>query len=182
MRHPLANIEPSLLGSLTIRLAALTIFATTLMMLVDVPLQGEASPNGIISFELAGTPTQALRILLEWKSRNALGSANLSLIVDFVYLIIYGLFFSALALWAGMRLGERNWSIRAAWAATTAAAFDVLENGVLLYELNRFTSPAPYPQLAAAFAVIKFTLLALSAVYGLVGGALVFVRRQRRPL
>jgi hypothetical protein len=182
MRHPLAQIEPGFLGSLTIRLGALVIFATALMIFVDVPLEGEASPNGIVSFELAGTPQQALRILLEWRSRDALGYARLSLIVDFVYLVIYGLFFSALALWAGARLGEKKWSIRAAWAATTAAAFDVLENSALLYELNRLTSPAPYPQLAASFALAKFALLLFSAAYGLVGAITVFVRRQRRPL
>lgn len=182
MRHPLAKIEPRLLGSLTIRLGALLVFATALMMFVDVPLQGESSPHGIVSFELAGTPHQALRILLEWKSRDALGVARLSLIVDFIYLIIYSLFFAALALWVGTKLGDEKWSIRAAWAASIAAAFDVLENGVLLVELNRFTSPAPYPQLAASFALAKFALLLLSAAYGVVGGISAFVRRQRRPL
>jgi hypothetical protein len=180
--HPLAKVEPPLLGSLTIRFGALLVFATALMMFVDVPLEGESSPHGIVSFELAGTPQQALRILLEWRSRNALGYARLSLIVDFIYLSIYALFFSALALWVGTRLGDGKWSVRAAWSATLAAAFDVLENGVLLYELNRFTSPSPYPQVAASFALTKFALLLLSATYGLGGSARVLARRQRRPL
>lgn len=182
MKHPLAQIEPTLLGSLTIRFGALLVFSTALMMFVDVPLQGNASPNGIVSFELAGTPHQALRILLEWRSRDALGYARLSLIVDFIYLLIYALFFSSLALWAGKRLGDGKWSARAAWAATLAAVFDILENGVLLYELNRFTSPSPYPQVAASFALTKFVLLAASAAYGLGGSIGVFARRQRRPL
>ena len=104
MNHPLAQIEPTLLGSLTIRFGALLLFSTALMMFVNVPLQGDASPNGIVSFELAGTPYQALRILLEWKIRDALGYARLSLIVDFIYLLIYALFFSSLALWVGKRL------------------------------------------------------------------------------
>lgn len=182
MRHPFARLEPRLLGALTLRLGALLVFATALMMFVDVPLQGDASPRGIVSFELAGTPHQALRILLEWKSRDALGSARLSLLVDFLYLLIYAAFFSALATWVGIRLGETRWSVRAAWAATTAAILDVFENGVLLYELHRITTPTPYPQIAAALAVAKFGLVALSAAYGAVGSALVFVRRQRRPL
>jgi hypothetical protein len=182
VQHPLAKVEPRLLGSLTLRLGGLLVFATALMIFVDVPLQGEASPNGIVSFELAGTPHQALRILLEWKSRDALGYARLSLIVDFVYLLIYSLFFASLALWVGARLGESRWSMRAAWAAAMAALFDVLENGVLLYELTRFTSPAPYPQLGAAFALVKFALLLFSAAYGLIGSVAVFAKRQRRPL
>lgn len=181
MEHPLARIEPSLLGSLTIRLGALLVFATALMLFVDVPLQGGSSPHGIISFELAGTPHQALRILLEWKSRDVLGHARLSLIVDFAYLLVYSLFFASLACWVGARLGERKWSARAAWAATTAAVCDLLENGVLLYELNRLTSPAPFPQLGAFFALAKLGLVLLSAGYGLVGSVVVFWR-QRRPL
>lgn len=157
------------------------VFATALMLFVDVPLQGGSSPHGIISFELAGTPHQALRILLEWKSRDVLGHARLSLIVDFAYLLVYSLFFASLASWVGARLGERKWSARAAWAATTAAICDLLENGVLLYELNRFTSPTPFPQLGAFFALAKLGLLLLSAGYGLVGSVVVFWR-QRRPL
>ncbi len=147
------------------------------MAFVDVPLQGEAAPWGIVSFELAGTPQQALAILLEWKSKSALGHAKLSLIIDFVYLLIYGGFFSMLAILVGNRLGEETWSVRAAWAATFAAGFDVLENGVLLFEVARVTSPAPYPQLALTFAGAKFGLLAASALYAMVGGALLMRRR-----
>ena len=169
-KHPLGALEPRFLGLLTIRLGALFVFASALMMLVDVPLEGEASPFGIVSFELAGVPQQALRILLEWKSRDALGHARLSLLVDFVYLLIYGLFFACLATWVGARLNESKWSARAAWAATVAAVFDMLENAVLLYELARFTTPSPYPQVAASFALAKFGLLLFSAAYGLVGG------------
>ena len=175
--HPLQSIQPGLLGSLTIRLGGLLVFATALMIFVDIPLQGEASPHGIVSFELAGTPQRALRMLLEWKSRNALGYAKLSLIVDFVYLTIYGLFFASLAVWVGHRLDERVWSARAAWAAFCAAAFDVLENGVLLYQLNRFTSASPFPQLAVSFAAVKFALLICSAFYGLIGGIVIWRRR-----
>lgn len=139
-------------------------------MFVDVPLQGESSPWGILSFELAGTPLRALRILLEWKSRSALGYAKLSLAIDFVYLCIYALFFSSLALWLGERRGDRKWSTRAAWAATGAGAFDVLENVILLYEVSRITSAAPLPQLAASFAAVKLALLGLAACYAIIGG------------
>jgi hypothetical protein len=70
-----------------------------------------------------------------------------------------------------------RWSARAAWAATVAAGFDVLENGVLLYEVLRFASPSPFPQLAMAFAAAKFALLIFSALYGVVGGITVWRRR-----
>jgi hypothetical protein len=115
--------------------------------------------------------------LLEWKSKSALGHAKLSLIIDFVYLLIYGGFFSMLAISVGNRLREETWSVRAAWAATLAAGFDVLENGVLLFEVARVTSPAPYPQLALTFAGAKFGLLGVSALYAVVGGVMVMRRR-----
>ncbi len=182
MAHPLQSIQPGLLGALTLRLFVLLVFSTALILFVDVPLRGESSPFGIVSFELAGTPQQALRIMLEWKSRGALGYAKLLQIVDFVYLLIYGLFFSGLAVWVGRGLDEAVWSTRAAWAAGLAAGFDVLENVVLLYELLRFTSPAPYPQLAASFAALKFALLLFSACYGVAGIAVLLWRRYRRPL
>jgi len=153
------------------------VFASALIMFLDVPLRGESAPWGIVSFELAGTPQRALRILLEWKSMGALGYAKLIQVADFVYLIIYAMFFASLALWIGFRLGETVWSTRAAWAATCAAAFDVLENVVLLYEVIRFTSPAPFPQLAAAFAAMKFALLIFAATYAVIGGIALLRRR-----
>lgn len=182
MPHPLGTIEPGLLRSLTIRLGVLLVFTTALMMLVGLPLQGESSPWGIVSLQLAGTPYRALRILLEWKSQNVLGYAKLSLIVDFVYLVIYGLFFASLALWVGARLGDKTWSSRAAWAATYASALDALENAVQLYEVARFNSSSPLPQLAASFAAAKFALLIFSASYGVAGGIAALWRHQRRPL
>jgi hypothetical protein len=53
----------------------------------------------------------------------------------------------------------------------------VLENVVLLYEVVRFTSPSPFPQLAASFAGVKFTLLIFSASYAVIGGIAVLLRR-----
>ena len=106
-----------------------------------------------------------------------MGHAKLSLIVDFVYLLIYGAFFSMLAIWVGKRLDVQVSGTRAAWAATLAAGFDVLENGVLLFEVARFSSPAPYPQLALAFAGVKFALIGASMLYSLVGGARMLRRR-----
>lgn len=177
MSHPLWSLEPRFLGALTLRFGALLVFSTALMAFVDVPLQGDAAPWGIVSFELAGTPQRALAILLEWRSKSALGHAKLSLIIDFVYLLVYGVFFSMLAIWVGKRLDEETWSTRAAWAATLAAGFDVLENGVLLFEVVRFSSPAPYPQVALTFAGAKFVLLGVSVLYGVVGGARAVRRR-----
>ena len=177
MSHPLWSLEPRFLGALTLRFGALLVFSTALMVFVDLPLRGEAAPWGIVSFEVAGTPHRALAILLEWKSKSALGHAKLSLIIDFVYLLIYGLFFSMLAIWVAKRLDEQSWGARAAWAATLAAGFDILENGVLLFEVARVTSSAPYPQLALAFAGAKFALLGLSVLYSIVGVTRLMGRR-----
>ena len=165
------------MGALTLRLGVLLVFSTALMAFVDVPLQGEAAPWGIVSFELAGTPYRALAILVEWQSKGALGHARLSLLIDFVYLLVYAGFFAMLAVWLGSRLGERRWSNRMAWAASAAGIFDVLENGVLLYEVIAFDSPAPLPQLALSFATVKFALLAVVVAY--IAVAVVALIRRR---
>ncbi|MEM7435263.1 MAG: hypothetical protein AAF436_08945 [Myxococcota bacterium] len=162
----LASLSPALLRAVTIRFGMLFVFCTALIALLDVPLRGEFAPWGIVSFELARTPMRALSILLQWQSDSALGHATLILVVDFVYLVVYGGFLGTLALWLGALLGDQTWSARAAWAAVGAAGCDVLENAMLLVEVVRVDSPSPYPEAAFSFAVIKFAL---------VGGAIAYV-------
>lgn len=166
IRH-LSSLSTPLLGALTLRLAILFVFGTALMAFVDVPLQGPHSPYGIVSFELAGSPNRALAILVQWQTHDALGHAKLSLVVDYLYMLIYGGFFVMLSLWFGARRDEHVWRFRAAWAAVGAVAFDLLETSVLFLEVSRFASPAPYPQLAAAFATAKFALLIVPIGYAL---------------
>jgi hypothetical protein len=180
--HPLCTLKAKPLGVVAVRLGILLVFTSALMRLLDVPLQGEAAPLGIVSFELAGTPYRALAILLEWDAKEALGHARLSLIVDFAYLLVYGLFFATLAAWIGNKMSEAKWSSLAAWAATLAAVCDAIENSFLLYQVGRFTTKTPWPQLAASFAMIKFALLLAAAAYCLLAGLGLLRRRYRRPL
>ncbi|MEM7136989.1 MAG: hypothetical protein AAF500_10445 [Myxococcota bacterium] len=162
----LASLSPALLRVLTIRFGMLFAFCTALMALLGVPLEGELTPWGIVSFQLARTPMRALAILLQWQADSALGHAKLGLLVDFLYLVVYSGFFVTLALWLGALLRDGTWSVRAAWAAVGAAVCDALENVVLLIEVVRVDSPSPYPEAAFSFAVIKFALL---------GGAIAYV-------
>ena len=53
-----------------------------------------------------------------------------------------------------------------AWVATAAAGFDYVEN--LALGISLWGDPAsPWPQLAFAAAVLKFTAIALALLYGL---------------
>ena len=160
----------------------LLVLSTALMAFIDLPLQTESAPWGIVSLELAWSPFRALRILLEWQRAGALGHAKLIQIADFVYLLIYGMFFATLAAWTGARLGQPKWASLAAWGATFAAGLDVLENAILLHEINRITTPSPWPELAALFAGGKFLLVGSSALYGIGGGLASVFPRYRRPL
>ncbi|MEM9728338.1 MAG: hypothetical protein AAF997_07120 [Myxococcota bacterium] len=177
MLERLSSLSTRLLGALTLRATVLAVFATALVAFLDVPLEGPAAPYGIVSFELAGTPNRALAMLVEWRTNQAIGHAKLILIVDYLYMLIYGGFFVLLSLWLGAHRGDHVWHLRAARASVLAVAFDVLETSVLLFEVLRFSSPSPYPQLAAAFATAKFALLLVPIGYALVS-AVALVRSR----
>ena len=82
-----------------------------------------------------------------------------------------------LSLWLGSLRDEHVWRTHAARAAVTAVVFDVLETSVLFFEVSRLASPAPYPQLAAAFATLKFALLLVPIGYAIVSGVAVLRAR-----
>ena len=163
----LTSMNPRLLRAVTLRLGMLFILSSALIGFLDVPLRGAAAPYGIVSFELAGSPTRALAILMQWRNTDALGHAKLIMVADYVYMLIYGGFFMMLSLWLGAARDETVWSVRAAWASVLAVGFDLLETAVLAFEVWRFASPAPYPQLAAAFAGMKFALLVVPIGYAI---------------
>ena len=148
----------------------------TLLLALDGPLWDAGGP-GIVGFELAGSERAAARILAEWGEEGR-SAARISLFVDLVYLVTYGAFL-ALAAAAVRRTSPSAWLRRlgrfAPAAAVVAAACDLAEDVALLLVLDG-AGGAIAPAAAAAFATLKFLLVACALGLVLAGLA---VRRPR---
>ena len=122
-------------------------FASAALLLVlallDLRMQDTGGP-GIIAFELAGSNAQATEIMAEWGAAGQ-DAARLSLWLDFPYLVLYGAFLPAVA-----------------------ALCDVAEDVGLLLILDG-RGGTRLPQIATAFALVKFAALAAVAAYLLTG-------------
>jgi hypothetical protein len=147
------------------------------MMLVlfslDASLRTPLSPHGIVSFELAGEPDTAARMLEAWGTQGR-ANAALSLRLDFLFLASYapGLALLCAALSdraraAGSRLAATGAAL--AWGQLAAGGFDAIENLALLRVLGS-SPPGGWPALAAAFAWPKFALVAAGLLYVVTSG------------
>ena len=128
---------------------------------------------GIIAFELAGSSGRAHEIVTEWGSSGR-SAAQLSLVLDYGYLLGYGLFLAGACTAVAerfRRLGAARLAslgILLAWGALVAAGSDALENVNLLVVADGHTSQ-PWPGLALGFASLKFALLIPASLYALLG-------------
>ena len=143
---------------------------------LDEPLKNPASPNGIVSFELAGTPTKTQAMIDSWDARTR-EIAAFGLGIDYLFMPVYAIALSlGVLLAAGRHLG---WFAQTGawlgWGAFAAATFDAVENlGLYQSLINGVTF---WPQVSAFCATIKFALIIFGLVYAIVGGIL----PKRRP-
>lgn len=153
-------------------IAALVLFVA--LLLVNQPLQTASAPQGIISFQMAGTAEQTHAILRSWRADGEVW-ARVSLWLDFLFIPAY--VFALIQLTRHLmrdRPGVRERMV-ARWIRTlflAAGLSDVTENILLL---NNFNPPTDVVSLSATIcALIKYTGLTL----GIAG--LVIVRAARR--
>jgi hypothetical protein len=196
MKHPLnfvsaARRKPLFWAFLTGTLVLFAVFR-----ILDAPLRTPAAPDGIVSFELAGTPFQAQAILESWQQAASLASdvagepvpalasrvysfAAFGLGLDYLFMPVYA---TALALGILLVAGRhKGWFFTLGawlgWGAYAAALFDALENYALARMLLENQVWSPFPELAAYSATVKFGLLLLGLVYALAGW--VWPRQQK---
>ena len=98
----------------------------------DRSLITENAPKGIISFEFAKNMDKSISIISSW-DLSALVNAGLSLGIDFLFLVVYSIFFSiACYLIAQKYLNRNNWMYKIglllAKLQFVAALFDAIEN------------------------------------------------------
>jgi hypothetical protein len=155
-------------------LGAATVAFTVLLELVD-PSHVSHGPT-ILDFEFAASRAHARQIIAEWGSKGR-SAAHLSLLLDYGYMISYGLFFTLAGFTVRDAARARGWSRLSAlgaivpWSALAAATFDATENVALLLTLAGHGGSFA-PPFAAVCSTIKFTLIAIAILYPLSGVSL----------
>ena len=188
MQHPLEIVPSPHRKRFFFTFLFLTLALFTVFRVLDQPLRTSAAPNGIVSFELAGTVQQADAITDSWKQTSLLPSAvtdrpNLnnvnipytfaafSLGIDYFFMPLYSfaLAFGTL-LAAGRHSGwMKSLGAAAGWGAFAAAFFDAVEN-YALFQILLGANQSCHPAVAAVCASIKFGLLFFGSVYAAAGG------------
>src|SRR5215207_3031652 len=185
MRHPLESIPREYRKRLFFTFLALTLILFAVFRVLDRPLQTDAAPNGIVSFELAGNPQTVRAITDSWKEMSLLLSAvagqpdanivnvpyvlaAFGLGIDYLFMPVYALALAFGTLLAARRHDGIIHSIGAlaGYGVFAAALFDAVENYTLLQILIGNPQPS-YPSIAAFCAVMEFSLIVFGLIYGL---------------
>ena len=189
MKHPLEKIPTTSRKPLFWAFLAGTLILFAVFRVLDAPLRTSAAPSGIVSFELAGTPSQAQAIIDSWHEMafllssvegepvpgfvsRAYSFAAFGLGIDYLFMPVYA---TALALGILLAVGrhKKGWfgtmGAWLGWGAFSAALFDAVENYALARMLLMNQVWSPYPEIAAFSASVKFLLLLLGLFYALIG-------------
>jgi hypothetical protein len=164
-------------------LLVLTIVLTVVLQSVDAPLKTPAAPQGIVSYEFAGTTAAAQAILDSWDT-GARAHAGFSLGLDYLYMPAYALTIGLACAWAARVLGRRSrWAGRLGWVLAfglgLAALLDATENYALTTML--FSAAVdPWPAVARWCATGKFALIIAGLLYTLAGAILWLAARRSR--
>lgn len=179
--HPLTNIPHRKRWFWA--LLALTLLIMLAMNFIGLPLNTAAAPSGIVSFEFAATAQNAQAMLNSWGEQGVVRAAFIQGL-DFLFPAVYSTMVTLACLMSASTLGSLGWPLARlgaglAWAQWAAALFDYVEN-VSLVALLLGPVAAPWPQIAAVCAVIKFALLLAGIAYGFFGLAARLSRSMRR--
>jgi hypothetical protein len=163
-------------------LLGLTLVLMISLQVIGGPLQTNAAPSGIVSYELAGNLVNARNMLDSWGSEGQVFAA-LSLGLDYLFLVAYSV---TIAL--GCRIVVGNLHPRFAplirlglllsWAQFLAALLDALENYALIRVLLG-SENALWPPTALWSAVPKFALVGLGILYILAGAVMTLIPANR---
>ena len=183
MRHPLDRLPPGQRRALFLPFLALTLLLMLgVMWPVDLQLRTPASPQGIVSYELAGDVAHAGAMLDAW-DEPARRWAAFSLGIDYLFMAAYSTTIAFGCLWAGGVLAAVGPALGAlgpllAWGSWVAALLDAGENAALAVMLLGGGARAPWPAVAWWCAVKKFGLLVVALLYVLAAAGVRLARRR----
>lgn len=179
-RHPFNWLSTSGQKRAFVALFVLTLAVMAGMNALGRPLNTEAAPMGIVSFELAGELSLAQSMVESWGQTGQV-YAGLNLGLDYLFMVTYS---SAIAL--GCVLAARSLSRRVeslssagailAWAQFGAALLDAVENYALIQVLLG-SQQALWPVVARWCAIPKFLIVAAGLVYVGLGAVLAMVAK-----
>lgn len=172
MTHPLERIKPERRGYYFYPLLAATVLIMLAMNLIGLPLNTPSAPSGIVSFEVAATPSRAQVILDSWGEAARVRAAFIQGL-DFLFPWVYSTAIGLGCILAGGVLRHRNWPLAGlggwlAWGLWLGALFDYIEN-IALVALLLGPVVSPWPQIAWVCAVVKFAMIFLGLAYALFG-------------
>lgn len=163
---------------------AATVGFTIALYLLDPKVQGFGS-TGIGGFEFAGSRSRAAQIMAEWGTEGR-RLAHLGLLLDYGYMLSYGIFFALAGFAIRDTARARGWrrmaraGIVIPYFALAAACFDASENVALLLTLGGHGGSFA-PPFATVCSSIKWTLIGIAILYVLCGLALLARVRLLKP-
>jgi hypothetical protein len=163
-------------------LGAATVGFTVALYLLDPHVQGFGG-TGISGFEFAGSRSRAAQVMAEWGAEGQ-RLARLGLLLDYGYMLSYGLFFALAGFAIRDTARAREWRRMARagavipYFALAAACFDASENAALLLTLGGHGGSFA-PPFATVCSSIKWTLISIAILYVLWGLVLLLRPRLR---
>jgi len=149
-----------------------TVFIFSILNLINIHLITDTAPSGIISFEFAKDIDKSISIISSW-NLDAKINAGLSLGIDFLFLIVYSIFFSTACYLIAQIYIKRitflyKFGLVIAQLQFIAGLFDAIEN-VALIKLLLGSQNELYSPIAYYFASIKFAIIAIGIIYVIIG-------------
>jgi hypothetical protein len=182
-RHPFRWLSEPSQKSVFWFLFVFTIVLLVSMQVLGAPLNTEAAPAGIVTFEFARTLTAAQVIMDSWGGEGQV-YAGLNLGLDYLFMAAYGLAIGLGCVLVARGLAERvkfltPVGVVLAWGSLLAALLDALENYALIRVLLGSTNEL-WPVVAYWCAVPKFIIVAIGLLYIILGAVIAgFVRKRK---
>lgn len=182
-RHPFTWLPPASQKRAFVLALLLTLSLMGAILVTNTPLVNPTAPYGMVSFQLAGTLQDTLRILTSWNQQAQLFAA-LNLGIDYPYMVAYAVTIGLGCVLLARRLAPRSpllalVGVGLSWGVFVALLLDAAENYFLI-RLLLGDRQALWPTMARWCAIPKFGLLLTALAYLAGGGLFALIPNTKR--